>query len=79
MRYSISYDTVQEFIIDNDLTDNDTIVLHPRDYDVLATEYANENNRMIFTSLEILGVPVVEDTEDEVKKNEIFVMPLAAS
>jgi len=79
MRYSISYDTVQEFIIDNDLTDNDTIVLHPRDYDVLATEYASENNRMIFTSLEILGVPVVEDTEDEVKKNEIFVMPLAAS
>lgn len=79
MRYSISYDTVQEFIIDNDLTDNDTIVLHPRDYDVLATEYAAENNRMIFTSLEILGVPVVEDTEDEVRKNEIFVMPLVAS
>jgi len=79
MRYSISYDTVQEFIIDNDLTDNDTIVLHPRDYDELATEYAAENNRMIFTSLEILGVPVVEDTEDEVRKNEIFVMPLAAS
>lgn len=79
MRYSISYDTVQEYILENDLTDNDTIVLHPRDYDVLATEYAAENNRMIFTCLEILGVPVVEDTEDEVRKNEIFVMPLAAS
>lgn len=79
MRIAISYDTVQEYIIDNDLTDNDTIVLHPSDYETLAAEYAEENNIMIFRSLEILGIPVLEDTEDEVKKSQIVVTQLAAS
>ncbi|MHA3786662.1 hypothetical protein ACX0HA_00520 [Flavobacterium hauense] len=79
MRIAISYDTVQEYIIDNDLTDNDTIVLHPSDYETLAAEYAEENNIMIFRSLEILGIPVLEDTENEVKKSQIVVTQLAAS
>lgn len=79
MRIAISYDMVQEYILENDLTDNDTIVLHPNDYDALAAEYAEENNIMIFRSFEILGIPVVEDTADEVKKNQIVVLQLAAS
>jgi len=79
MRIAISYDAVQEYIIDNDLTDTDTIVLHPSDYETLAAEYAEENNIMIFRSLEILGVPVLEDTENEVKKSQIVVTQLAAS
>ena len=79
MRIAISYDMVQEYILENDLTDNDTIVLHPNDYDALAAEYAEENNIMIFRSFEILGIPVVEDTADEVKKNQIVVLKLAAS
>lgn len=79
MRIAISYDSVQEFILEHDLTENNTIVLHPSDYDVLAAEFVQENNIMIFRSFEILGVPVVEDTCDEVKKNHIVVMQLAAS
>lgn len=79
MRYAISYDTVQEFILENDLTENDTIILHPYDYDILAAEFAAENNIMIYTSFNILGVPVVEDNADEVKKNHILVMELASS
>lgn len=79
MRIAISYDMVQEYILENDLTDNDTIVLHPGDYDALAAEYAEENNIMIFRSFEILGIQVVEDTTDEVRKNQIVVMQLAAS
>ncbi|MCO6148448.1 hypothetical protein [Flavobacterium sp. NRK1] len=79
MRLSISYDSLQEYILEHDLTENDAIVLHPRDYDAVASEYATENNIMIYRSFEILGVPVLEDTADEVKKNNIYVMPLAAS
>lgn len=79
MRIAISYDMVQEYILENDLTENDNILLHPSDYDALATEYAEENNIMIFRSFEILGIPVYEDTADEVKKNQIVVMQLAAS
>lgn len=79
MRIAISYDTVQEYILENDLTENDSILLHPSDYDTLAAEYAEENNIMIFRSLEILGIPVFEDTENEVKKSQIVVMQLAAS
>ena len=79
MRIAISYDSVQEYILENDLTENDTIVLHPADYDVLASEFAEENNIMIFRSFEILGIPVTEDTSDEVKKSQILVMQLAAS
>ena len=79
MRIAISYDSVQEFILEQDLTENNTIVLHPSDYDVLAAEYAMENNIMIFRSFVILGVPVLEDTSDGVKKNQTVVVELAAS
>lgn len=79
MRIAISYDSVQEFILENDLTENDNIILHPQDYDTLAAEFAAENNIMIYTSFKILDVPVLEDTADEVKKNHIMVMELSAS
>lgn len=79
MRYAISYDSVQEFVLEHELTENDIIVLHPHDYDIVATEFADENNITIYRSFKILGIPVVEDTADEVKKNHIFVMGLTAS
>ena len=79
MKLAISYDSIQEYIIDNDLTDQDTILLHPTDYDKLATQFAEENNIMIFRSLEILGVNILEDTSDEIKRNHILVMAAAAS
>jgi hypothetical protein len=79
MRTAITYDTVQEYVLEHDLTENNSIVLHPADYDTVAAEYADENNITIFRSFEILGVPVMEDTADEVRKNQILVMHLAAS
>lgn len=79
MRYAISYDSVQEFVLEHDLKDNNIIVLHPHDYDVVAAEFADENNITIYRSFQILGISVVEDTADEVKKNHISVMELAAS
>jgi hypothetical protein len=79
MRYAISYGKVHEFVLDNDLTDNDTIVLHPEDYEVVAAEYLSENNFTLYRPVEVLGVKVLEDTDDEVKKKHICVMPLKAS
>lgn len=76
MRIAISYDNIQEYILENDLNESDSIILHPADYDTLAAEYAEENNIMIFRSFEILGIQVIEDTEDEVKKNQIMVVQM---
>ena len=79
MKSAVSYEMVQEFILDNNLTENDTIVLHPADYDLVATEYIIENNLTIFRPVEILGTKILEDTSGDVKKNHIYVVPLIAS
>ncbi|RZJ71657.1 MAG: hypothetical protein EOO45_11650 [Flavobacterium sp.] len=79
MRRSISYESVHEYVLENNLTDNDTIVLHPYDFDVVATEYIIENNLIMYRPVEVLGTKVQEDTTGEVRKNNIFVMQLAAS
>ena len=79
MKTAVSYEMLQEFILEGNLTENDTIVLHPSDYDIVAIEYVVENNLTIFKPVEILGIRIVEDTSGEVRKNHIYVLPLAAS
>lgn len=79
MRTSISYDRVHEYVLENGLTENDTIMLHPHDYDVVATEFIIENNLVMYRPVEVLGTRVIEDTSGEVRRHDIFVMPLAAS
>jgi hypothetical protein len=79
MKTAVSYEMVQEYILENNLAENDIIVLHPADYDTVATEYVFENNITIFRSVEILGVRIMEDTTGEVRKNHLYVTPLAAS
>lgn len=79
MKFAISYSSVMEFIMENDLTDNDSILLHPKDYDHVASQFAEENNIMIFRSMEILGVTLLEDTSDEVRRNSLLVTGAAAS
>lgn len=79
MKLAISYSSVMEYIIDNDLTENDTILLHPKDYDLVATQFAQEENIMIFRALEILGVTIQEDTSDEVRRNSLLVLGAVAS
>ena len=79
MKFAISYGSVHEFIIDNDLTESDAILLHPDDFEAVVQEYIAENNIMIFRSMEILGVSILEDTAGEVKRNRVYVMPSVAS
>jgi hypothetical protein len=79
MRTAINYDSVQEFVLENNLTENDTIILHPYDFDVVATEFIIEHNLMMYRPIEVLGTRVIEDTSGEVRKNNIYVMPLVAS
>lgn len=79
MKTAVSYEMLQEFILEGNLTDNDTILLHPADYDSVATEYITENNLTMFRPVEILGIRIAEDTSGEVRKNNIYVVPLAAS
>ncbi len=79
MRTAISYERVQEYVLENGLTENDTIMLHPFDYDVVATEFIIENNLVMYRPVEVLGTRIIEDTSGEVRRHDIFVMPLAAS
>lgn len=79
MRRIINYESVHEFILENSLNENDTIMLHTDDYDTVATEFIIENNLVMYRPVEVLGTRIVEDTTGEVRRNNIFVMPLAAS
>jgi hypothetical protein len=79
MKTAISYDTIHEYVIENNLTENDTIILHPSDYDYVATEYIVENSLTMYRPVEILGTRIIEDTTGEIRKNHIYVMPLVAS
>lgn len=79
MRNAISYESLQEYVLENGLTDNDTIILHPDDYDAVATEYVVENSLVMYHPVEVLGTRVIEDISGELKKNNIYVLPLAAS
>lgn len=79
MKSAITYEMIQEYILENNLTEYDTILLHPYDYDIVATEFIIDNNFVFYRPVEILGTRVAEDTTGEVKRNNIFVMPLVAS
>lgn len=79
MRHAISYESIREYVLENGLTENDTIILHPYDYDVVATEFIIENNLVMYRPVEILGTKIIEDTSGEVRRHDIYVMPLAAS
>ena len=79
MKLAVSYSSIMEYIMENDLTENDSILLHSKDYDIVATQFAQEENIMIFRSIEILGVTLLEDTSDEVRRNSLLVTGAAAS
>lgn len=79
MKAVINYESIHEFVLENGLTENDTILLHPHDYDTVATEFIIENNLIMYRPVEILGTRIMEDTTGEVRRNNVYVMPLAAS
>ena len=79
MRRHVTLEMLQEYVLDHNLSEYETIMLHPDDYDVIAAEYFNENELMIFRPVEILGTRILEDTHGEVRRNQVFVLPAVAS
>jgi hypothetical protein len=79
MKSLINYEMLQGYIVENNLDESDTIILHPSDYDTVATEYIIENNLIMYRPVEILGTRIVEDTTGEVKRHHVYVTELAAS
>ena len=74
MKTQVSYGMIQDYILENDLNDNDVIMLHPSDYDTVATEFISEHDLMIYKPVEILGISIVEDTTGDAKKNNIYLL-----
>jgi len=74
MARTLNYEKVQEYILDNNLTENDTILLHPYDYEEVANEFFEEHNLFMYRPVEILGVSITEDTTGTAKKHTIYVL-----
>lgn len=71
----MSFEGMQEFIIDNELTDSVMITLHPDSFDALAMDYIGIHET-IQRPFEILGITIETDTTGEVPRNEIQIIEL---
>ncbi|MGQ2982591.1 hypothetical protein [Flavobacterium sp.] len=71
----MSFDGMQEFIIDNELTDSVMITLHPDSFDALALDYIGIHET-IQRPFEILGITIEEDTTGEVLRNVVRIVEL---
>lgn len=77
MKNQITLLSIKEFIIENELTDSVMLVLNSKNFDEVALEYIESNNMQIERPFEILGITIIEDTDDEVAYNEIDVLEVA--
>ena len=77
MKNLITLLSIKEFIIENALTDSVMLVLNSKNFDELALEYIESNNIQIERPFEILGICIIEDTDDEVAYNEIDILEVA--
>ncbi len=66
---------MQEYIIDNELTDSVMIALHPESFDTLALDYIRIHET-IQRPFEILGIEIMEDTSGTVQKNQVRIVEL---
>lgn len=73
----ITYDTMREFIITNELTDSVNITLHPESFDELVLDYLDYNDNQIERPFEVLGVEILQDYSGAVPKNQIQFTPIA--
>lgn len=64
---------MQEFILDNELTDSIMILLHPDSFDALALDYISIHET-IQRPFEILGITIDEDSTGTVRKNEVRIV-----
>ena len=67
----ITYDTMREFIIANELTDSVAIMLHPDSFDELVMDYLDFNDNQIERPFEVLGIEILQDISGRVPKNQI--------
>lgn len=73
MHGQINVQGMMDFIIDNELTDNVIIILHPDNFDALALDYISVHGK-IERPFELLGIQIAEDTSGKVAKSHIQIM-----
>ncbi|QEE49581.1 hypothetical protein FUA48_08300 [Flavobacterium alkalisoli] len=70
----ITYDAMREFIIENELTDSVSIVLHPDSFDELVLDYLDFNDNQIERPFEILGIEILQDNNGNIPKSKIHIL-----
>ncbi|MCW4468444.1 hypothetical protein OGH69_05665 [Flavobacterium sp. MFBS3-15] len=75
MHRLMSFEGMQEYIIDNELTDSVMIALHPESFDTLALDYIRIHET-IQRPFEILGIEIIEDTSGTVQKNQVRIVDI---
>lgn len=66
----INFAGIRDYILENELTDSVTIVLHPASFDSLAMDYISQHGFME-RPFEILGITILEDTTGSISRNKI--------
>lgn len=70
----ITLDAMQNFIIDNELTDSVAISLHPDSFDDLVMDYLDNIGLLLQRPFEILGIEITQDETGNVEKNHVKVL-----
>jgi hypothetical protein len=68
---SVSLLAIKNFILDNEIQDDECIVLHPKNFDDIVLEYRETYNESIPVPFIFLNVLVEEDDENRVTFNRI--------
>jgi hypothetical protein len=73
--YTMTFNGIREYILENEITDSFAIVLHPFDFDRVALDYISIHET-IERPFEILGIEILEDTSGKVPKNQVMIIEL---
>ena len=71
---SITIKSLRDFILENGLTDNDTITLHQHDFDEIVLEYRETYEVSISIPYLLLGVLIKEETQRLTPKHRIRII-----
>ena len=74
----ITYETMQNFILEKELTDSVALSLHPDSFDDLVMDYLDFNNNQIERPFEILGIEIMQDSTGAVEKNNVQILTVVA-
>jgi hypothetical protein len=74
----ITYETMQNFILEKELTDSVALSLHPDSFDDLVMDYLDFNNNQIERPFEILGIEIMQDSTGAVAKNNVQILTVVA-